>query len=303
MKNTNEMYKVNLHILEPCNYRCKHCFAHFDSTKITSVEHWMNIVDNCMATGKVYEFNIAGGEPLMYKDLDKLIKHIKASGARCSIITNGSLMTSEWIRKNAAYFDTIGFSIDSFVPGTMVSMGRCDNKGRFLSAERFMSICNEIRDVNFDACVKVNTVVTATNKDEVPAEIIKRISPSINKWKLLRMSVFKTDCFDNSEYQISTEEYYRFVSSNLACLGKTLDNVYIDAGRVITESGINVVIENTLTNTYIMIDSSGYLVDNSSHSKYKQVIDCQKEDFKKGLEILNFNQELYFARYNTQLVC
>lgn len=23
--------KINLHILEPCNYKCKHCFAHFDN--------------------------------------------------------------------------------------------------------------------------------------------------------------------------------------------------------------------------------------------------------------------------------
>lgn len=302
MKKTNEMYKVNLHILEPCNYRCKHCFAHFDSTAITPVEHWIKIVDNCMSTGKVYEFNIAGGEPLLYKDLDKLISHIKAAGARCSIITNGSLMTSDWIQRNAANLDTIGFSVDSFVPETMIAMGRCDNKGRFLSAERFISICNEIREENPDICLKVNTVVTAINKLEIPAEIIKSISPCINKWKLLRMSVFKTDCFDNSAYQISAEEYYRFVSVNLECLGNTLNDIYIDTGKVTTKSGIDVVIENTMTNTYVMIDSSGYLVDNSSHGKYKQVIDCRRENFGKGLEMLNLNRDLYFARYKTQLV-
>ena len=30
-------YKVNLHLLEACNFKCRYCFAHFDKHRILSV--------------------------------------------------------------------------------------------------------------------------------------------------------------------------------------------------------------------------------------------------------------------------
>ena len=71
-----QFHKINLHILEICNYKCEHCFAHFDSKKILTEKEWEKIVDNCIENTDVEEFNIAGGEPLLYKDLMKLAKHI-----------------------------------------------------------------------------------------------------------------------------------------------------------------------------------------------------------------------------------
>ena len=62
-------YKVNLHVLETCNFRCFHCFSRFGLNKIMGLEHWKQIVDNCIESQVVSEFNIAGGEPLLYKDL------------------------------------------------------------------------------------------------------------------------------------------------------------------------------------------------------------------------------------------
>lgn len=84
----------------------------------------------------IEEFNIAGGEPLLYKGLIEIVKHIISKNCKCSIITNGSLMTPEWIHKNAKYFSTIGFSIDSFEENTLLSLGRCTTNKKYLSKEK-----------------------------------------------------------------------------------------------------------------------------------------------------------------------
>lgn len=73
-------YKVNLHVLEACNFRCFHCFSRFGSNKIMALEDWKKIVDNCMESQVVSEFNIAGGEPLLYKDLIGLVKIYQRKG-------------------------------------------------------------------------------------------------------------------------------------------------------------------------------------------------------------------------------
>ena len=55
-------YKINLHILEACNFKCRQCFSKFGTKKLLSVKDWEKIVDNCIAGADVAEFNIAGAD-------------------------------------------------------------------------------------------------------------------------------------------------------------------------------------------------------------------------------------------------
>lgn len=60
----------------------------------------------------------------------------------------------------------------------------------------------------------------------------------------------------------------------------------------------NAVFEESLVNSYIMIDASGALVDNSGDS-YTKLIDVTSEDFEEGFKKLNLDKTLYFSRYQT----
>ena len=61
-------YKINLHILEACNFKCRHCFSKFGTDETLPVEDWKKIVDNCIAVADVAEFNIAGADAVSGAD-------------------------------------------------------------------------------------------------------------------------------------------------------------------------------------------------------------------------------------------
>lgn len=129
-------FKVNLHLLEQCNFNCRFCYAHFAKHTNLKVNDWLEVVDNCMNSAGVSYFNLAGGEPLLFNGLDQLIAHISERGALCSIITNGFRMDEKWIRANVSHLDTIGFSIDSIDEELLRQMGRATHGGKILTKER-----------------------------------------------------------------------------------------------------------------------------------------------------------------------
>ena len=56
---------INLHLLNACDFRCAHCFAHFSDGKTMPCSEWKAVVDNIMDGVTVERFNLAGGEALL----------------------------------------------------------------------------------------------------------------------------------------------------------------------------------------------------------------------------------------------
>lgn len=289
--------KVNLHILEACNFRCRHCFAKFGEKRMLPVEEWKKIVDNCMASGAVSEFNIAGGEPMLYSGMEELAKYIKEKEAKVSLITNGSRMDEEWVKRYAWMFSTIGFSVDSINADTNKKIGRCDKNGNGVSGEKIVMLCELIKKHAPGCRIKVNTVVSALNKDEDLSGFIA--SAGINRWKILRMKLFKYGDFSNSDIEISDEKFNKFVKQNVGeCPEENPGNKNC-CRKYTGEAGtIEVVLEDSLKASYIFIDSNGCLLDNALDTvTHIAICDCKKEAFTDGLKRLTFDEDLYMSRY------
>ena len=264
--------KVNLHILESCNFKCKYCFAHFNSYSILSLDSWKSIVDNISKCENIDTINIAGGEPFLYKDLGSLIEYIISKGLKLSIITNGSLMTEDWIKNYAKYFYMIGFSIDT------LNDVASNEIGRLFSNIDFSKLIKCIREVNPNCQIKVNTVVNRYNKDDILSDWI--INNNINRWKLLRVSYFRNAKFDNTNILISEAEFRAYIERNQ-----------------IKNKNIDIVIENDLRASYIMVDARGYLVSDYDTDNYEDVGNLLTDDFSSCLSKLYLNQNLYDSRY------
>ena len=287
-------YAINIHVLEACNFRCRQCFSKFGTKKLLPVEGWKKIIDNCIAGANVAEFNIAGGEPMLYPGLVELVQYIRDKGVKVSLITNGSLMDEEWVKKYAGMFDTIGFSVDSINDETNRKIGRCDRNEKTIPAGRIVELCELIRKYAPGCRIKINTVVSALNKDEVMSDFIDEVAA--DRWKILRMKPFQYGSFSNIDIQVSDEEFEEFVDRNKDRIGKE-DGVIAETG--IETAKREVVVEPDMKASYVLIDSNGCLLDNAVDEMTPVVVcDCLMEDFAEGLRRLTLDKEKYEARYN-----
>lgn len=287
-------YKINIHVLEACNFRCRQCFSKFGTEKLLPVEDWEKIVDNCIAGANVAEFNIAGGEPMLYPGLVELTKYIRNKGVKVSLITNGSLMNEEWIKNYAWMYETIGFSVDSINDETNRKIGRCNKNGKPIPAGKIVELCELIRKYASGCRIKINTVVSTLNKDEVMSDFIDEIAA--DRWKILRMKPFQYGSFSNLDIQVYDEEFERFVERNRDRKGEE-DGVTAEAGMGKTKR--EVVVEPDMKASYVLIDSNGCLLDNAVDEMTPVVVcDCLMEDFAEGLRRLTLDKEKYEARYN-----
>lgn len=78
-------------IIWKCPNNCLFCSSNsdIDKDKIISYEVFKNTIDYLINSGGIEEISISGGEPLLHKDLLKMIKYCKDKGIRVVLFTSG----------------------------------------------------------------------------------------------------------------------------------------------------------------------------------------------------------------------
>ena len=98
-----------------CNLKCKHCCIdnmRYDAPTLT-VEHVHNLAMQADELG-IAQMNLAGGEPLMFKDFDRMIEAIDPNKFYIGLDTNGLLINEERARHlKKIGVDKVKISIDS----------------------------------------------------------------------------------------------------------------------------------------------------------------------------------------------
>jgi len=179
---------VNFHLVKHCPMACNFCYARFDDvirdTKVSKLglptEQARAVVTELAKLG-FEKINFAGGEPLLRKDLPELIRYAKSLGLVTSIISNGQLITADWIKSVYGHLDQIGISVDSALPSRRVQMGRAIN-GKPLTNDDYLDRAALIRLANIS--LKINSVVTAQNYDEDMSDFIRQLAPQ--RWKVFQ---------------------------------------------------------------------------------------------------------------------
>ena len=104
--------------------RCGHCFTANLPVALLPLSDSIKLV-RMLAQAGFRKINFAGGEPMLYKGLDDLIRAAKESGMTTSIVTNGTRITDAWLDGMSRYLDWIALSIDSSNPETHRRSGAC----------------------------------------------------------------------------------------------------------------------------------------------------------------------------------
>jgi len=157
------------------------------------------------------KINFAGGEPFMNADfLGQLARYCKETLQleSVSVVTNGSKVTSKWLKEYGPYLDIMAVSCDSFNDTTNIKIGR--GTGNHLKT--FMDLCEMCRE--HGVMFKVNTVVNRYNFQEDMNAAIEKIKPF--RWKCFQVLIVPEEngsertLRDARRFVISDDEWHLF---------------------------------------------------------------------------------------------
>ena len=279
MKN---FHVVNYHITNRCNYHCTYCFGKFNGQKDPTLDDAQKIIcniaeyftQNNIKDGRI---NFAGGEPMLYEHLDELIDYASSLGLSVSIVTNGSLLTSERIRSWQGKVSCIGISIDSIDDTSNIAIGRCC-KNKVVDLPRWAELAKVIHECGIH--LKINTVVSRLNLDEDLSELYRVLSPK--KIKLFQMHLIDGINDQAKPFEITEREFLTFCERH-----KAFRSV------MVTEPC------GSMENSYLMVNPEGKFQLNNNGS-YQTFGELNTTSLSEILKTVPLDSEKFSSRYTKE---
>lgn len=279
---------VNWHITEACNFKCTYCFAkweekpckkellHSEDDVSTLLEQIMKLPSILNNHFDGIRLNLVGGETFLYRQAVLYIIHeAKKRGMRLSAITNGSKLDMELNQIIADSFDIIGFSIDSLNEITNLKIGR-QQKSTAVDINKLLQDIVQIRQINPNIHLKVNTVVNKFNYLENMGELIALVKP--NKWKVFQMLPLLERSLPLA---ISAEQFQLFL------------NNHQEFNEIISAEN-----NDEMTESYLMIDPCGRFFQNQNNGNgYMYSSEILKVGIETAFKEIEFDVEKFLQRY------
>jgi len=141
-----------------CNLKCEHCYASYlgGGKKKLSIDDVKKLSRQADEIG-IFQFNLQGGEPLIWKDLDQVIVALEPDKFHITITTNATKLDFESAKHlRTLGVDKIAVSLDSF------------NESEFETIRKSNGLYKKTIDALFSAKeaglhVNINTVITRQN--------------------------------------------------------------------------------------------------------------------------------------------
>ena len=238
---------INLHLTQKCNYRCKFCFAHFTDVRssLSTDERKQLIIAICNRP-EIEKINFVGGEPTLIAELSDLLDLAHTFGKIISLTTNGSLITPDWIQKNASILDILTLSIDSDSELTKKLSGRCDRNGRVMDNMHYYRLAKACKECGIE--LKVNTVVSRFNADERLTDLINNLEPI--RWKVFQALTVKGENSDKStDFSVCNSAFQSYIKRNREHLNCKTEMIVED--------------NQLMMGSYLMVNPEGCFFDNT----------------------------------------
>lgn len=170
-------FNVSWHITDRCNYNCEFCFRPVHGTEVTLIEA-KTVIDKLASIG-LKKISWSGGEPLLWQGIEDLIEYTKKKGIVTMIISNGELMGERNKKKLMENLDWLNLPLEG--PNAEMNELMTRKKGHFDRTIKLMEWANKNK-----IKLKINTVASRINKDE-----IINMVPLIKKYKVERWKIFQ----------------------------------------------------------------------------------------------------------------
>ena len=128
------VHDLRISVTDRCNFRCVYCmpnevfgpqYRFLERRELLSFEEIARVAAAFVALG-VGKLRLTGGEPLVRRDLERLIALLAPLGAELTLTTNGSLLAGKAEALAAAGLDRITVSLDSLADATFQKLNDVD---------------------------------------------------------------------------------------------------------------------------------------------------------------------------------
>jgi len=242
---------INFHLWQPCNMRCKFCYATFQDVKRSilpkghlSKEQAIEVVRH-LATHGFQKITFAGGEPTLCPWLPELIQTAKEADMTTMIVTNGSRLTNDYLSSLRPHLDWVALSIDSLDEVTCINIGRAEPGRGAIGAVGYRAMVDRVKAHGFR--LKMNTVVNRHNWMEDLGAFIRYARPE--RWKLLQaLPIIGQNDAHIDALTVSEAQFEAFVQRHASLA---------DITRIAPETNAQV------RGSYVMVDPAGRFFDNA----------------------------------------
>ncbi len=197
-----------LELTQKCNLDCLHCgsdCSSFTEKAELTTESWLKIVDYIANTfSNKVNLVLTGGEPLMFRDLLVIGKHIKTLKMKWGMVTNGMLLTTKKLSElEQAGMESITLSVD----GLQENHNWLRNHN--LAFEKLQHALTSIGN----SCLSFKDAVTCVhprNLSELDRIAEMLIKHGITSWRLFR--IFPSGrATDNADLYLSFQESHELL--------------------------------------------------------------------------------------------
>jgi len=192
-------------ITSRCNENCQFCYRIICNKENTYDQN--KKILNALIELKVGKITWTGGESLLYPHLFDLMKEAHNKGIKNNIITNGRSLNYEIINEIEEYTDYITFSLDAIDDNINNELGR-----GIEHANHIIDLLKYIKDNKKNIKVKINTIVTKKNIENIKeiSNVLKNFD--IERWKFFKFISLRGKSIENQkEYKIKDCEYEKIV--------------------------------------------------------------------------------------------
>jgi radical SAM protein with 4Fe4S-binding SPASM domain len=164
----NGLLSMELELSRACNLRCIYCYAGsgLPLQNELTLDEIYSAIDQAVALGARKIIVLGGGEPLLYKDLFKVIDYIQARGITADLFTNGMLVTPEKAR--ALYERKVSVVIKMNSRNPEIQDRLAGQAGAFTAIDQGLQNLLAAGYPDEEHTLGVETIVCRQNFDELP---------------------------------------------------------------------------------------------------------------------------------------
>lgn len=198
--------EVIIEVTQECNLGCPLCFRS-KGLKAMSLSRIKEIIDDCVRLG-IKDIRFTGGEPLLYKEINKALRYAKESKLYVTLNTNGTVLDKDIESMLKKYVDNILIPLQGFNPSSeeRLTCGKVN---------LMQKLKNIIKLNNIVPLVRIGTIISRTLCKNLGSYymLIKKLK--IENWEFYRPMTDK----NIKEFQINKKDLITLVG-NIGTLRK-----------------------------------------------------------------------------------